>query len=474
VNLRIRTFACAAALGAAGVVGAVAAPAALAGSPGGTSCAAGINGRGSTLQGNALQNVFGPGFQTSVCGGGAQLEQYNYANAVAQAGNPGGTGSGNGQKAANCRTDAFSGTDIPYTEAVLAELDGTPGNATLGGCGSAGTPFPYNNCPALPAPCLPASGFFPAATDTAGTVMQFPVAVGAVTISYNLPASCTGSTKLSLTGKMVSQLFGGEILTWQDAKLRAGGKNAFLAGASCDISVRRVVRNDKSGTTQIFKNYLVKADDKRKTTTCSAGTKWDFYAQDANNQVWPNSGTCSTLDNAGAGNGGVATEIKGNVGAVGYVDLSDANARGLKFAKVKSKTAGFASPFKASSKKTANCDIGSATLPDGGSANGMVGLVAGDNWGTDNPSGNHGDVTDVGAFYPICGLTWDFVYAGQSSAPLGGGPVSQLSLNQRQTLYDFFSYVLSAAAQTTLNSNYYEALPASWASAELAGFQSNF
>ena len=47
---------------------------------------------------------------------------------------------------------------------------------------------------------------------------------------------------------------------------------------------------------------------------------------------------------AGNGNGGVAQIVKGTTGAIGYVDLPDAKATGLKFAAVKNQAGKFIAP----------------------------------------------------------------------------------------------------------------------------------
>ena len=60
----------------------------------------------------------------------------------------------------NCRTDAYAGTDLPYSEAQLTGLDGTPGNAVVGGCST-----------------FPATPFAPdAATNTVGSTVVYPAA----------------------------------------------------------------------------------------------------------------------------------------------------------------------------------------------------------------------------------------------------------------------------------------------------------
>src|SRR5262249_50714683 len=60
---------------------------------------------------------------------------------------------------------------------------------------------------------------------------------------------------------------------------------------------------------------------------------------------------------AGNGNPGVAQIVKSTKGAVGYVDLSDAKASGLKFASVKNHGGKFIEPSSetASTSRTTSC-----------------------------------------------------------------------------------------------------------------------
>ena len=365
--------------------------------------------------------------------------QYNYAAAVAA----GATGSGNGQKAASCRTDAYAGTDIPYNLATLAQLDGAPG--ATGGCAITFTP-----------PNAPFGPTFPAPSDLQANVMTIPVAASADALAFN-HKGC----KLKLTAAQVSGVFGGTITDWSQLGCTTGG------------AIKRVVRLDKSGTTQIFKNYLAKVDGA--SAQCD-GSNWATLAQDANNTVWPSGGTCTTLlRGATSGNPAVAAVIASTKDTIGYVDLSDAASRGLKYATVHAAVGSkFVNPLvknKATGAKTlANCDLSSATLP-GSTNNDSVGLGT-DTWATDNSSGNHGDVTDVGSKYPICGITFDLVYTGLSST--SGSAISGLSLDQRQTLYDLESYITTAQGQAHLAANFYAPLPSTWLAKLHAGFQANF
>src|SRR5262249_50320877 len=126
-----------------------------------------------------------------------------------------------------------------------------------------------------------------------------------------------------------------------------------------------------------------------------------------------------------------------------------------------------------SSVSKANCSFGAIVAPGG--AGGQVGLnvgVGGDTWATDN-SPNHGDVTNTGAVYPICGVTFELVYTGLSGAT-GTGPIAGLTNDQRRAMYSYFTYILSSTGQATLNSKFYASLPSTLVDSLRSGFQGNF
>lgn len=431
--------------------------------PGGTPCVDAINGRGATFAKNA-QDLLATKFSSdpnSPCDGSPTLVEYNYPASA------GFTGSGNGQKAASCRTDAFGGSDIPYNLATLVQLNGPPG--TTGGCTIGFTP---PNPPNVPP--------YPDAADVQANVMTIPYAAGAVGVGSNVPKSSCGGTKvptLELTGKMVSLLAGGEIQNWNDARLRAAGLNPKLA--NCNLAVTRVVRMDRSGTTQIYKNYLQRVDPDRTGAVCAPGSGWTFYAQDAQNQNWPEGAGCSALTRPGtSGNEAVVTLCKATTGAVCYAEIADMAIQKLAAAEVR---AGAGTKFvpplkknKTTRKKTeSNCSTANASLP-GTTPSDAVGLDPNDTWATDNPSGNHGDITNVGNKYPICGLTFALVYTGLNDNPPTPNAIDRLSQAQRQTLYDYYTYVLSASGQKWLGTRYYAPISPSWLNKLKTGYQDNF
>src|SRR6185436_2297277 len=81
--------------------------------------------------------------------------------------------------------------------------------------------------------------------------------------------------------------------------------------------------SDGSGTTDNFTKYLDKA----------SGGAWKLKS--GSTVEWP------ADTQAGTGNPGVAQIVKTTKGAIGYVDLSDAKASGLKYAAVKNQAGKF-------------------------------------------------------------------------------------------------------------------------------------
>jgi ABC-type phosphate transport system substrate-binding protein len=442
-----------------------------------------INGRGSTYQ-NHAQADFLAGFQSDVCGAtpgspadlaGNTMGIYNYPTAVSG----GFTGSGAGLKAANCRTDAYAGTDLPYNEAQLAGLDGVPGNAVVGGCATFPTqPF---------APDAATNGTtFPAAADQAAPLMSFPIAGSSVAIAIDLTAADCGGTKpsaIAFTGAQMDLIWGGSALTWNDSRLfTPGGQNASLA--NCSTPITRVVRQDNSGTTGIFKNYLINVDDARTGATCDPGAANTWTSFDGSpNTSWPSGpiASCSALAVPSTSGGPALITLLGATnGGVGFADLADevAGTPPTSFIVASVRNGANTSFTAPAAGKAANCDYSVLSLP-GSSGSDAVGLNSSDNWGMDNKTVNgaadHVNATDLGVKYPICGLTFDLVY---SNLGLGGGgspnAIAALTADQRRTLYSYITYILSSTAQTKLPSDFYAPLPTTWLPFLVSGFQSNY
>ncbi|MES2963750.1 MAG: phosphate ABC transporter substrate-binding protein PstS, partial [Bdellovibrionota bacterium] len=91
-----------------------------------------------------------------------------------------------------------------------------------------------------------------------GNVVHVPTVLGAVAVTYNVPAL---KKPINLDGETIAQLFSGKITKWNDPKLAALNKDVVLP----DAGVVPVYRSDSSGTTSVFTEYLAKVSPDWKT-----------------------------------------------------------------------------------------------------------------------------------------------------------------------------------------------------------------
>ena len=230
------------------------------------------------------------------------------------------------------------------------------------------------------------------------TVLYFPVVVGPITVSYNLP----GVPNLKLTAPVIANIFQGKIKTWNDPSIKSINPGVSLPGTS--ITVAR--RSDSSGTTANFSQFLVEA----------APGVWKLGTDSTIN--WP------ATSRGGNGNGGVAQIVKSTPGAIGYVDYADAKASGLTFASVKNKAGSYIAPTPASASAAAS----QATVASD--------LTFSAIWAAGASS------------YPITYQSWDLVYQAQSSK------------NTANMLRAYLGYLLGDG-QKLLRSLNYAPLPSS-------------
>ena len=277
---------------------------------GGTALGQTLNGSGSSFQ---------KGYQEIA------IEEFRKANKAVTI-NYGGGGSGKGRQDLADMVVDFAGADSPYKDADLAKNKG-------------------------------------------GEVLYFPILLGPITLSYNLP----GIDKLQLSASTAAKIFQRDIKSWDDPAIKADNPQAQLP--KLDIVVVR--RSDGSGTTQNFTEYL----------NTAAKDVWKLKS--GSTVEWPSD------TQAGNGNPGVAQIVTNTKGAIGYVDLSDAKASALKFAAIKNQAGKFVAPTTESASIAGD------------------GIEVKDNltFSAINAAGDKA--------YPITYQTWVIVYASQTDAAKG-------------------------------------------------------
>jgi phosphate transport system substrate-binding protein len=153
-----------------------------------------------------------------------------------------------------------------------------------------------------------------------GPVLQFPIAFGAITVSYNLSGVKAG---LKLDGPTIADIFLGKVKKWNDPEIAKLNPGTSLP--STNITV--VHRSDSSGTTKGFATFL--------SATSPAWTK----------AVGPADKTLKWPTGTGAPkNAGVAAAVKQTPGAIGYVEQAYALQNGFTYASVKNSSGNYILP----------------------------------------------------------------------------------------------------------------------------------
>jgi phosphate transport system substrate-binding protein len=178
---------------------------------------------------------------------------------------------------------------------------------------------------------------------------------------------------LQLSPTTIAKIFQREITKWNDKAVADDNPGVKLPDAAVVVAHR----SDGSGTTQNFTEYL------------NGAAKGVWKLKSGSTVEWPSD------TQAGNGNAGVAQIVKSTKGAIGYVDLSDAKASGLKYATVKNRAGKFVEPTTATASAAGDgIEVKSNLL--------FSALDA------------KGDKA-----YPITAQTWVIVYAKQSDRAKG-------------------------------------------------------
>lgn len=160
------------------------------------------------------------------------------------------TGSGDGVKQISAHSVAFGGSDSPLTAEDLAKRQ----------------------------------------------LIQIPMLVGGIVPVVNLPGVPEG--RLQLTGDLLAELMAGKITKWNDGRIAALNAGVALPA----LPVKRIVRADKSGTTEGFTKYLSAVSPVfSKEVGGSSQPKWPGEVE------------------AAEGNDGMAKALKASAGAIAYV-----------------------------------------------------------------------------------------------------------------------------------------------------------
>ncbi len=234
-------------------------------------------------------------------------------------------GSGGGIKSINDMTVDFGASDAPMSDAQLAAAKG-------------------------------------------GALLHFPMTMGAVVPTYNIPELSHSKRVLRFTADTLSGIYLGDITKWNDPKLVADNPEL----AKIDRYIVVVHRSDGSGTTNIWTSYLSAVSD-----------KWTNSVGHGTSVQWP-------VGLGGKGNEGVAGNVKQTQYSIGYVEEAYAVQNKLPVAEVKNASGNWMKP----TAKAVSAAAAGVTLP----ADLRVMMV-----NSANPEA-----------WPVSGFTWILVYQQQT------------------------------------------------------------
>jgi phosphate transport system substrate-binding protein len=213
------------------------------------------------------------------------------------------------------------------------------------------------------------------ATGVAGNILQVPVDLGGVALSYNLPGVSGG---LKLDGPTLAGIFLGKITKWNDSAISALNPRVSLPSTA----IVPVHRADSSGPGYDLDQYLI----------ATGGSAWTGSpAGTAPSTKWP-------ITNVGIGeqlNTGVAGFIQQTPYSMGYVEYAYSLQAGFTNAALKNAAGSFVKPSQstiaAAGAQAANLSASNFNIVNGPGA----------------------------STYPLANFSWTLVYQKQSSTNLG-------------------------------------------------------
>jgi len=208
-----------------------------------------------------------------------------------------------------------------------------------------------------------------------GTVLQLPVDLGGVAISYNVPGVPSG---LKLDAPTLAAIFEGLITNWDSPAI------AQVTGESNlpNLRIVPVHRADSSGPGWDLDEYLIQNSPNwvAKTGTSTPSKSWPLAKVGVGEQL----------------NSGVATYISNTPGAIGYVEYGYALAAGFTNAAVRNSSGSYVAP--------------SASAID------QAGLHA----AAKLSSTNFNIIDEPGAnTYPLANFSWTLLYQKQANSNTG-------------------------------------------------------
>jgi len=140
--------------------------------------------------------------------------------------------------------------------------------------------------------------------------VQIPWALSATSIAYNVPGA---PVHLRLNGKVLADIFLGNITNWNDAAIKALNPGASMP----DLKITPIFRSDGSGTTYNFTDFL-----------SAVSPAWKSKVGNSTAVTFP-------AGIGARGSSGVAGLVSRTAGGITYVDVAFAINNHIKFAAIR-------------------------------------------------------------------------------------------------------------------------------------------
>lgn len=252
---------------------------------------------------------------------------------------------------------------------------------------------------------------------------SFPIAVFAKLDGYK--------GQLNLSQKTVTAIYAGKITKWNDKAIAA---DQVLANKALKKPVKVLpklpalditvwYRSDKSGTTGVFTNWLVKQDP----------TIWSKPSSETFTTAFPGAAIPAGTFQGGNGSDGVASGVASKNGSIGYAETSYATERKLVVANLKDNTGAFVAPNAAATALYVN-----------GFKPGARGTISVD------------PLSKIKGAYTLAGYTYGLAY----------GNSLDKDATKQAAVADFMKYVLTTCASKNAKAKGYS--PITGALAELS------
>lgn len=171
-------------------------------------------------------------------------------------------------------------------------------------------------------------------------IYYVPMTLAGVVLAYNLP----GVTSLKLDPDTVGKIYTGQITTWDDAAIKALNPGVNLPSDPITFAVRQ----DASGTSDVFTSYL-----------SAISPKFKSAVGDSLSPDWAKAGLQVT---AAPQNDGVSGLIKQNPGTLGYIEVAYAIQNKIPYITLKNAAGNYVQPTldnltAAAASATPNSDL---------------------------------------------------------------------------------------------------------------------